>query len=162
MYAQTTRMYGGAMCCFEVWCPLTSQSFTNILCFWFRASLIYINNCPTRCNTKQSIYYSASSLYMFRVSTTPIIRSTQNCNYSFRYCTAASLQRGQLLATLEGVATQKIWPVLDAVVTVLCTPNDGCGWHPKHVKWTCRIINRLFCVASRWTIINIIYKYVVP
>jgi len=37
------------------------------------ASLIYINNCPTRCNTKQSIYYSASSLYMFRVSVTPII-----------------------------------------------------------------------------------------
>ena len=30
------------------------------------------------CNTKQSVYYSASSLYMFRVSTTPIIRSTQN------------------------------------------------------------------------------------
>jgi len=30
-------------------------------------------------------YYSASSLYMFRVSTTPIIRSTQNCNYSLRY-----------------------------------------------------------------------------
>jgi len=45
----------------------------------------YINNCPTRCNTKQSIYYSASSLYMFRVSTTPIIRNTQNCNYSLRY-----------------------------------------------------------------------------
>jgi len=47
--------------------------------------LIYINNCPTRYNTKQSIYYSASSLYMFRVSTTPIIRSSQNCNYSLRY-----------------------------------------------------------------------------
>jgi len=31
-----------------------------ILCLWFRASLIYINNRPTRCNTKQSIYYSAS------------------------------------------------------------------------------------------------------
>ena len=54
-------------------------------CLWFRASLFYINNCPTRCNSKQSIYYSASSLYMFRVSTTPIIRSTQNCNYSLRY-----------------------------------------------------------------------------
>ena len=26
---------------------------------------LYINNCPTKCNTKQSIYYSASSLYMF-------------------------------------------------------------------------------------------------
>ena len=48
------------------------------------ASLIYINNCPTRCNTKQSIYYSASSLYMFQVSTTPISRSTQNCHYSLR------------------------------------------------------------------------------
>ena len=43
---------------------------------------------------KQSIYYSASSLYVFRVSTTPIIRSKQNCNYSLR---------GQAsLATLEG------------------------------------------------------------
>ena len=46
---------------------------------------IFLNNCPTRCNTQQSIYYSASSLYMFRVLTTPIIRSTQNCNYSLRY-----------------------------------------------------------------------------
>ena len=27
-----------------------------ILCLWFRASLICINNCPMRCNTKQSIY----------------------------------------------------------------------------------------------------------
>ena len=26
---------------------------------------IYINNCPTRCNTKQSIYYCASLLYVF-------------------------------------------------------------------------------------------------
>ena len=36
-------------------------------------------------HTKQSTYYSASSLYMFRMSTTPIIRSTQNCNFSLRY-----------------------------------------------------------------------------
>ena len=50
------------------------------LCLWFRVSLIHINNCPMRCHTKQCIYYSASSLYMFRVSTTPIIRSTQKCN----------------------------------------------------------------------------------
>ena len=45
----------------------------------------YINNCPTRCNTKQSIYYSASSPYIFQVSATPIIRNTQNCNYNLRY-----------------------------------------------------------------------------
>jgi len=45
----------------------------------------YINSCPMRCSTKQSIYYSASSIYMFRVSTTPKIMSTQNCNYSLQY-----------------------------------------------------------------------------
>ena len=75
------------------------------------------NNCLTRCNTKQSIYYSASSVYMFRMSAAPIIRSTQNCNYSLHY-----------------------W--------------SYCGWHPKHIEWTCRIINSLLCVASRWTVIN--------
>ena len=62
-------------------------------------------------------------------------------------------------------AAQNIWPVLEAVVTVLCNPDDGCGWHPKHVEWTCRIINRLLCVASRWTIINtnqfIIYREII-
>jgi len=72
---------------------------------------------------------------MFRVSTTPIIRSTQNCNYSLRYwsnflCSyPLPLQRGQA------------WPVPEAVVTVLCTPDDGCVWHPKRVEWTCRIID---------------------
>ena len=122
---------------------------------WSMLILLYINNCPTRCNTKQSIYYSASSLYMFRVSITPIIRSTQNCNYSLRYCAATSLQRGQAWPHWRKEAAQKIWPVPEGVVTVLCTPDDGCGWHPKHVQWTCRRINRLLCVASRWTIIDI-------
>ena len=69
---------------------------SNVACLWFRASLIY-TNCPTRCNTKHSIHYSASSLYMFRVSTTPIIKSTQNCNYSLRYCAATFLQRGMFM-----------------------------------------------------------------
>jgi len=53
------------------------------------------------------------------------------------------------------VAAPKIWPVPGAVVTVLCTPDDGCGWRPKHVEWIRRIINRLLCVASRWTIVDI-------
>jgi len=38
------------------------------------------------------VYYSASSLYMFRVTTTPIIRSTQNCNYSLRYWSCCAVQ----------------------------------------------------------------------
>ena len=74
-----------------------------ILCLWFRAYLFYINNCPTRCNTKQSIYYSASSLYMFRVSTTPITMSTQNCNYSLLYWPRCAVQLPPSnVATLEG------------------------------------------------------------
>jgi len=132
-------------------------STKSILCLWFRASLIYINNCPTRCNTKQSIYYSASSLYMFRVPTTPIIRSTQKCNYSLRYW-SSNLPPSNVAKIAfprwREVAAQKIWPVPEPVVTVLCTPDDGCGWHPKHVEWTCRIISRLLCVAPLQTIIN--------
>ena len=88
---------------------------------WSMLILFYINNCPTRCNTKQSIYYSASSFYMFRVSATPIIRSTQTCNLPSTW------------PSLE-IAAQKIWPVPETVVTVLCTPDDGCCWHPKHIK----------------------------
>ena len=78
---------------------------------------------------------------------------------------ATSLQRGHItggqlppsnVTTLKGGSCTNIWPVPEAVVTVLCTPDDGCGWHPKHVEWTCRIINRLLCVASRWKIIKYI------
>ena len=74
------------------------------------------------------------------------------------FCAAISHQRGQGLATLEGGS----WKVPEAVVTVLCTPGNGCGWHPKHVEWTRRIINRLLCVASRWTIIDINQRYTEP
>jgi len=39
--------------------------------------LNYITKCPARCNNMQSIFYfTAKSLYMFRVLSTPIIRST--------------------------------------------------------------------------------------
>ena len=85
---------------------------------------------------------------MFRVSTTPIIRSTPPS-------TVAKLAWPHW----REVTAQKIWPVPETVVTVLCTHDDGCGWHPKHVEWTCRIINRLLFVASRWTIINIEWRY---
>jgi len=90
------------------------------------------------------------------MSTTPIIRNTQNCNYSLQYCAVTSLQRDQSWPRWREVAAQKMWPVSAAVVTVLCSPDDGCGWHPKHVEWTCRIIDRLLCVASRWTVINLL------
>ena len=35
------------------------------------------------------------------------------------------------------VVAQILWPVPEAAVTVLCTPDDGCDGHPKHVEWFC-------------------------
>jgi len=61
---------------------------------------------PTRCNTKQSISYTPSSLHVSRVLNTPIIRSTQNCNYSLRYWSYFLVQlppsNAAKLATLKG------------------------------------------------------------
>ena len=136
---------------FDVWTPWGWYRRVETCNSSDKTILSYINNRPTRCNTKQSIYYSASSLYMFRVSTTPIIRSTHNCNYSLRYwsyflCSYLSPTWSRSsLATLEGGSCT----VSEAVVTVLCIPDDRCGWHPKHVEWTCRIINKtaLFCIS---------------
>jgi len=82
--------------------------------------------------------------------------STQNCNYSLRYWSYFLCNYLPPTWPLwKELAAQKIWPVPEAVVTVLCTRDDACGWHPKHVEWTCRIINRLLCVASCWTVINV-------
>ena len=47
------------------------------------------------------------------------------------FCAAISLQRGQAWSRWREIAAV---PVPEAVVTVLCTPGDGCGWHPKHVE----------------------------
>ena len=59
-------------------------------------------------------------------------------------------------SNLEWSSCTIIWLVPVAVTTVLCTPDDGCGRHPKHVEWYCsKIKYRLHIVASRWTFINI-------
>jgi len=72
---------------------------------------------------------------MFRVSTTPIIRSTQNCNYSLRYWSYFFVQLPPSnVAKLAWPRGREVVAVPETVVTVLCTPDDGCGWHPKHVE----------------------------
>ena len=47
------------------------------------------------------------------------------------FCAATSLQCGQARVLAwphwREVAAQKMWPAPEAVVTVLCTPDDGCG-----------------------------------
>jgi len=122
--------------------PICHTFFWLPLCLWFRATLICGNNFPTSCNTKRSIHYSASSLYLFRVSATPIIRSTQNCNYRLRYWSYF------LCSYLP--------PTWTSLTTL------GGGSCTKHVEWACRIINRLICVASRWTVINIVFDHIPP
>ena len=60
------------------------------------------------------------------------------------------------LATLDWGSSTNTWIVPVAVTTVLCTPDDGRGRHPKHVECYCsKIKYRLHIVASRWTFINI-------
>jgi hypothetical protein len=41
------------------------------------------------------------------------------------------------VATLEEGSCNNIWPVMEAVVTVLCTRDDRYGQHPKLVEWSC-------------------------
>ena len=67
-------------------------------------------------------YFTAKSLYMFRLSTAPIIRKTKNCNLSLP---STFLQSGQ--ATMEGGGGK-------VEFTDFSTPDDGCGGHPKHVE----------------------------
>ena len=43
------------------------------------------------------------------------------------------LQRG-LWPRWRKVVAQILWPVPEAAVTVLRTPDDGCDGHPKHVE----------------------------
>ena len=98
------------------------------------------------------------------------VTTASGTGHIFFFFAATSFQLGQATPVLlmmgvvdtrnmwprwREVAAQKIWPVPEALVTVLCTHDDGCDWHPKHVEWTRIIINRLFCVSSHWTIINI-------
>jgi hypothetical protein len=85
---------------------------------------------PTRCNVTQFIYIWKLR-YMFRVVPPPIIRSAYNCIYysisylSHRYCH---------LPLLWKIAIT-VWQIPDAVVdTVLCAPDDGWSYHPKHVQ----------------------------
>jgi hypothetical protein len=40
-----------------------------------------------------------------------------------------------ILSRWRKVVAQILWPVPDAAVTVLCTPDDVCDGHPKHVEW---------------------------
>ena len=45
--------------------------------------------------------------------------------------------RGLIRPRRRKVVVLLIWPVPEAAVTALCTPDDGCDRRPKHVEWFC-------------------------
>ena len=50
---------------------LAREHSLHILSSWFRASQVYINKSPTWCKLCSLIYFTAESLYMFRVTQHP-------------------------------------------------------------------------------------------
>jgi len=76
------------------------------------------------------------------------------------FCAATSLQRGQAWPRWREVAAQHSMTSTGGCSYSFVYSCDGCGWLPKHVEWTCRVINRLFCGTSRWAIINIHLKII--
>ena len=63
------------------------------------------------------IYFTAKSLYVFRVSTAPIIRSTKNCNCSLRYMSYSEIQG------LTGINQQ-------SCVSLLNSNSNGLNFFP--------------------------------
>ena len=80
---------------------------------------------PTRCNVTQFIYIW-KLLYMFRVVSPSIIRSTHNCIYSIWYlsnsCTIA-------VGSSNGLTNTRC-----CRYSVVCAPDDGWRYNPKHVE----------------------------
>ena len=120
---------------------------------------IYSDIYPTICNITQFIYFW-KLLYMSRVVSPPIIRSTYNCIHSI--CHLSNHNCYLLLSwrswnstppRLQQVAVM-VWQVPDAVDTVIWAPDDGWGYHPKHVEQFPEI-NELRNVATCWIYIRI-------
>jgi hypothetical protein len=60
----------------------------------------HFSNCPTRCDYVQFFLYICKPLYMFRVVTPPIIRSTSPVSVSFRDSTIAENSKDGSIPTL--------------------------------------------------------------
>ena len=51
------------------------------------------------------------------------------------------------------VAMLLLWPVPEAAVTILCSPDDGCDGHPKNVESDFAVNKYLHTVASCWILL---------
>ena len=69
---------------------------------------------------------------MFRVSIAPSSGVHKTVTVASGTATTF-LQRGQIWPRWRKVVAQILRPVPEVAVTVLCTPDDECDGHPKHV-----------------------------
>jgi hypothetical protein len=95
---------------------------------------------------------------MFRVVLPPIIRSAYNCIYNiwylshrYWYLRLSWKSWNRFECAVGGV---RVWQIPDAVDTVVCAPDDGWKYYPKHVE-KFPDINKLCNVASCWIYIGI-------
>ena len=63
----------------------------NVIVITAVTQTIYVLITVQRDPTQSSLFINLKVHSTFRVSTTPMISSTQNCNYSLQYCAAAFL-----------------------------------------------------------------------
>ena len=99
---------------------------------------------------------------MFRVVPPPIIRSAYNCIYSICIChtvNATCRYRGRVGRFPRWrQVTVTVWQTTDAVGTVVCAPDDGWRYYPKHVE-RFPDINKLCNAVSCWIYIGI-FQYI--
>jgi hypothetical protein len=116
---------------------------------------------------RYTVYFIWKLLYMLRVVPPPTIRSANNCIYdiwylSHRYCylplswkiwnwfecsvgDVRHPQNTQTGSNSSTIAADRItmWQIPDAVDTVVCAPDGGWRYHPKHVEQFPNKINRV-------------------
>jgi len=90
-----------------------------------------------------TVYYISvnCSLYMFRVVTPPIIRSTYNCNYSIWHRSNRLCYLRLAWSSCSSCSTTA------TIITGICAPDDVWSYHPKHVA---RAVYRniIHCIQS--------------
>ena len=111
----------------------------------FRTTSLYFNYCILIRSNKMQQY---AGIYLLQIYSTCFGCPSHPSSGEHKTVTAASgtghsiwattfLQRGLIRQRRRNVVSQILWPVPEAAVTVLCTPDDGCDGHPKHVEWFC-------------------------
>jgi len=94
--------------------------------------------------TIYSLLYFCKLLYMFRLVTPPIIRinitvitasgTGQPAFATFHCRGAVGTAVARPTAPRQQKVAKAVWPVPDAVIIVICAPDDGWSYHPKHVE----------------------------